>query len=171
MEMTALWKERKSKRSFPLFPHRLRKLANNRQLPTFPQLRRRLGFLYLQARLTSTLTKSVTYMPGTFCYRHARSHHERGENWASGPCLLFQGKVKTQICVRPLITVAGTRRLARSSRLITGDPANRPCWPPAYPAYGLAQNYCESAGRRPRGRSFARRPQSNPPRKLWKPAP
>ena len=74
MEMTAVWKERKSKRSFPLFPHRLRKLANNRQLPTFPQLRRRLGFLYLQARLTSTLTKSVTYMPGTFCYRHARSH-------------------------------------------------------------------------------------------------
>src|SRR5580700_10711547 len=76
MEMTALWKERKSKRSFPLFPHRLRKLANNRELPTFPQLRRRLGFLYLQARLTSTLTKSVTYMPGTFCYRHARSHHK-----------------------------------------------------------------------------------------------
>src|SRR5580693_3508336 len=75
MEMTAVWKERKSKRSFPLFPHRLRKLANNRELPTFPQLRRRLGFLYLQARLTSTLTKSVTYMPGTFCYRHARSHH------------------------------------------------------------------------------------------------
>src|ERR1700722_5544661 len=74
MEMTVVWKERKSKRSFPLFPHRLRKLANNRELPTFPQLRRRLGFLYLQARLTSTLTKSVTYMPGTFCYRHARSH-------------------------------------------------------------------------------------------------
>src|SRR3984957_890226 len=76
MEMTAVWKEKKRKRSFPLYTHRLRKLANNRELPTFPQLRRRLGFLYLQARLTSTLTKSVTYMPGTFCYRHARSHHK-----------------------------------------------------------------------------------------------
>jgi hypothetical protein len=74
MEMTAAWKERKRKSPFPLFPHRLGKLANNRELPTFPQLRRRLGFLFLQARLTSSLTKSVTYMPGTFCYRHARSH-------------------------------------------------------------------------------------------------
>jgi hypothetical protein len=75
MEMTAAWKERKRKSPFPLFPHRLGKLANNRELPTFPQLRRRLGFLFLQARLTSSLTKSVTYMPGTFCYRHARSHN------------------------------------------------------------------------------------------------
>ena len=30
--------------------------------------------LFLQARLTSNSTKSVTYMPGTFCYRYARSH-------------------------------------------------------------------------------------------------
>ncbi len=30
--------------------------------------------LFLQARLISTSTKSVTYMPGTFCYRHASSH-------------------------------------------------------------------------------------------------
>jgi len=46
MEMTAAWKERKRKSPFPLFPHRLGKLANNRELPTFPQLRRRLGFLF-----------------------------------------------------------------------------------------------------------------------------
>ena len=46
MEMTAVWKERKRKSPFPLFPHRLGKLANNRELPTFPQLRRRLGFLF-----------------------------------------------------------------------------------------------------------------------------
>jgi hypothetical protein len=31
------------------------------------------AFLFPQARLASTSTKSVTYMPGTFCYRHARS--------------------------------------------------------------------------------------------------
>jgi hypothetical protein len=30
-------------------------------------------FLFPQARLASTSMKSVTYMPGTFCYRHARS--------------------------------------------------------------------------------------------------
>ena len=30
--------------------------------------------LFLPARLTSISTKSVTYMPGTFCYRHARPH-------------------------------------------------------------------------------------------------
>jgi hypothetical protein len=29
--------------------------------------------LFLQPRLTSTWTKSVTYLPGTFCYEHARS--------------------------------------------------------------------------------------------------
>ena len=46
MEMTAVWKERKSKSPFPLFPHRLGKLANNRELPTFPQLRRRLGISF-----------------------------------------------------------------------------------------------------------------------------
>jgi hypothetical protein len=46
MEMTAVWKERKEKALSPLFPHRLGKLANNRELPTFPQLRRRLGFPY-----------------------------------------------------------------------------------------------------------------------------
>src|ERR1700739_4261226 len=74
MEMTAVWEGRKRKSPFPPFPHRLGKLANNRELPTFPQLRRRLGFLFSQARLTSTWTKSVTSMPGTFCYRHASSH-------------------------------------------------------------------------------------------------
>jgi hypothetical protein len=75
VDMAAVWKARKSKSPFPLFPHWLGKLAKNRELPTFPQPRRRLGIsLFLQARLTSTSTKSVTYMPGTFCYRHARSH-------------------------------------------------------------------------------------------------
>jgi hypothetical protein len=75
MEMTAAWKERKSKSPFPLFPHCLGKLANNRELPTFPQPPATTwDFLFLQARLTSTSTKSVTYMPGTFCYRHPRSH-------------------------------------------------------------------------------------------------
>jgi hypothetical protein len=75
MEMTAVWEERKSKSPFPLFPHCLGKLANNSDLPTFPQPPATTwDFLFLQARLTSTSTKSVTYMPRTFCYRHPRSH-------------------------------------------------------------------------------------------------
>ncbi len=74
MEMTAVWKERKSKSPFPLFPHRLGKLAKPRasHIPTASATT--WDFIFLPARLTSTSTKSVTYMPGTFCYRHARSH-------------------------------------------------------------------------------------------------
>jgi hypothetical protein len=71
----------------PSMYERLRKLnACNRQTtPTFPQSPRRLDFLFLQARLTSTSTKSVTYMPGTFCYQHARSHKGRMDEGFS-PC-------------------------------------------------------------------------------------
>ena len=69
-----MWKERKSKSPFPLFPHCLRKARKNRDIPTFHSFGDDLDFHFLQVRLTSTSTKSVTYMPGTFCYRHARSH-------------------------------------------------------------------------------------------------
>ncbi len=76
MEMTAVWKKRKSKSPFPLFPHHLGKLANNHELPTFPQPRRRLGFPFSPSSFNFNFDESVTYMPGTFCYRHARSHNK-----------------------------------------------------------------------------------------------
>ena len=52
----------------------LGKLAKTASFPHSHSLGDDLEFLFPQARLTSTSTKSVTYMPGTFCYRHARSH-------------------------------------------------------------------------------------------------
>jgi hypothetical protein len=75
MEMAPGWEERESKRPFPLFPPCLGKLAKNASFPHSHSFGDGLGFpLLLQARLTLTSTKSVTYMPATFCYRHARSH-------------------------------------------------------------------------------------------------
>ena len=74
MEMTAVLEERKSKSSFPLFQHCLGKLSKNASFPHSHSFGDDLDFHFLQVRLTSTLAKSVTYMPGTFCYRHARSH-------------------------------------------------------------------------------------------------
>src|ERR1700733_12031946 len=77
MEMTAVMGREERQKLFPSLPTLPWKARKNRELPTFPQLRRRLGVSFFsQARLTSTSTKSVTYMPGTFCYRHARSHTE-----------------------------------------------------------------------------------------------
>ena len=78
MEMTAVWKERKSKKPFPslpTLPWKARKQPRASHIPTASATT--WDFLFLQARLTSTSTKSVTYMPGTFCYRHARSHTAR----------------------------------------------------------------------------------------------
>src|ERR1700742_63080 len=74
MEMTAVLEERKSKSAFPLFQHRLGSSQRTRasHIPTASATTWNVHFL--QVRLTSTSTKSVTYMPGTFCYRHARSH-------------------------------------------------------------------------------------------------
>ena len=77
MEMTAVMGREERQKLFPSLPTLPWKARKNRELPTFPQLRRRLGVSFFsQARLTSTSTKSVTYMPGTFCYRHARSHNK-----------------------------------------------------------------------------------------------
>jgi hypothetical protein len=77
MEMAPVREERRKQKTFPSLPTLAWKARKNRELPTFPQLRRRLGISFFpQARLTSTSTKSVTYMPGTFCYRHARSHNK-----------------------------------------------------------------------------------------------
>jgi hypothetical protein len=81
MEMTAVMGREEKQKLFPSLPTLPWKARKNSELPTFPQLRRRLGIsLFLQARLTSTSTKSVTYMPGTFCYRHARSQTDSGAN-------------------------------------------------------------------------------------------
>jgi hypothetical protein len=75
MEMTAVMGREERQKLFSSLPTLPWKARKNRELPTFPQLRRRLGVSFFsQARLTSTSTKSVTHMPGTFCYRHARSH-------------------------------------------------------------------------------------------------
>ena len=52
----------------------LGKLAKTASFPHSHSFGDDLEFPFSPARLTSTSTKSVTYMPGTFCYRHARSH-------------------------------------------------------------------------------------------------
>ena len=85
MEMTAVWKERKSKSPFPLFPHCLGKLAKNRELPTFPQLRRRLGIsFFLPARLTSISTKALPTCPLPFV-TNMPVRSGLAEDWALAP--------------------------------------------------------------------------------------
>jgi hypothetical protein len=71
MEMTAVWKERKRKSPFPLFPHCLGKLANYASFPHSHSFGDDLGFLFSLSSFNFNLDKSVTYMPGTFCYPHA----------------------------------------------------------------------------------------------------
>src|SRR5580704_3331628 len=73
MEMTPVWKERKSKSPFPLFPHCLGKLANTASLPHSHSFGDDLGFLFSTSSFNFNFDESVTDMPGTFCYRHARS--------------------------------------------------------------------------------------------------
>ena len=55
---TLAWKARKMPRAFPI----------STASATIGD------FFFFPIRLTSTWTKSVTYMPGTFCYRHAQPH-------------------------------------------------------------------------------------------------
>jgi hypothetical protein len=75
MEMTAVWKERKRKSPFPLFPHRLGKLANSATFPHSHSFGDDWRFPFFSNSFNFNSTKSVTYMPGTFCYRHARPHN------------------------------------------------------------------------------------------------
>ena len=79
MEMTAVWKERKRKSPFPLFPHRLGKLANNASFPHSHSFGDDLGFPFSPSSFNFNFDESVTYMPGTFCYRHARPHNNKTE--------------------------------------------------------------------------------------------
>jgi hypothetical protein len=79
MEMTPVWKERKSKSPFPLFPHCLGKLANTASLPHSHSFGDDLGFLFSTSSFNFNFDESVTDMPGTFCYRHARSLRTRND--------------------------------------------------------------------------------------------
>jgi hypothetical protein len=85
MEMTPVWKERKSKSPFPLFPHCLGKLANTASLPHSHSFGDDLGFLFSTSSFNFNFDESVTDMPGTFCYRHARSLRKERELGFS-PC-------------------------------------------------------------------------------------
>src|ERR1700742_467805 len=76
MKMTPAWKEEKRKRPFPLFPPWLGKIAKNATLPHFHSLGDGWKSSSLQYPLNFNSTKSVTYMTGTFCYRHARPLHK-----------------------------------------------------------------------------------------------
>ena len=86
MEMTAVWKERKSK-ALSLSSHTALESSQKPRASHIPTASATTwNFLFLQARLTSTSTKSVTYMPGTFCYRHARSHRPNKESGLESVC-------------------------------------------------------------------------------------
>jgi hypothetical protein len=88
MEMTPVWKERKSKSPFPLFPHCLGKLANTASLPHSHSFGDDLGFLFSTSSFNFNFDESVTDMPGTFCYRHARSLRA-SKSRALAPAALF----------------------------------------------------------------------------------
>jgi hypothetical protein len=73
MEMSPVWEERKSKSPFPLFPHGLGKLAKATSFPHSHSFGDDLGFPFSTSSFNFNSDESVTYMPGTFRYRHARS--------------------------------------------------------------------------------------------------
>ena len=64
MEMTPVWKERKSKSPFPLFPHCLGKLANTASLPHSHSFGDDLGFPFSPSSFTFNFDEK--------CYLHAR---------------------------------------------------------------------------------------------------
>src|ERR1700685_2878686 len=64
MEMTAVWKERKSRSPFPLFPHCLGKLAKNATFPHSHSLGDDLGFPFSPSSFNFNLNEK--------CYLHAR---------------------------------------------------------------------------------------------------
>jgi hypothetical protein len=64
MEMTAVWKERKSRSPFPLFPHGLGKLAKTASFPHSHSFGDGLGFPFSPS--------SFNFNPNEKCYLHAR---------------------------------------------------------------------------------------------------
>jgi len=73
MEMTAVWKERKSKSPFPLFPHCLGKLAKTATFPHSHSFGDDLGFPFSPSSFNFNFNEKCYLHAGTFCYRHARS--------------------------------------------------------------------------------------------------
>ena len=64
MEMTAVWKERKSKSPFPLFPHCLGKLAKTASFPHSHSFGDDLGFPFSPSSFNFNFNEK--------CYLHAR---------------------------------------------------------------------------------------------------
>jgi len=78
MELTAVWKERKSKSPFPSLPTPPWKARKTASFPHSHSLGDDLGFHFSPNSFNFNFDESVTYMPGTFCYRHARPHTGTG---------------------------------------------------------------------------------------------
>ena len=77
MEMPAVWKERKSKKPFPSLPTppwKARKQPRASHIPTASAAT--LDFPFSPSSFNFNFDESVTYMPGTFCYRYPRSHNK-----------------------------------------------------------------------------------------------
>ena len=64
----------------------LGKLAKTASFPHSHSLGDDLEFLFSPSSFNFNSTKSVTHMPGTFCYRHARSLRLT-QRWALAPAL------------------------------------------------------------------------------------
>src|ERR1700690_3683527 len=89
MEMTAVWKERKSKSPFPLFPHCLGKLAKTASFPHSHSFGDDLGFPFSQSSFNFNLSEK--------CYLHARYLLLPTSPFAqSRSCEGFRGCVRTR---------------------------------------------------------------------------
>jgi hypothetical protein len=89
MEMPALWKERKSKKALSLSSHTA--LESSQTTASFPHSHSfggDLDFPFSPSSFNFNFDESVTYMPGTFCYRYPRSHRA-SRTRALAPAALF----------------------------------------------------------------------------------
>jgi hypothetical protein len=80
MEMTAVRKGRKSKKRFSSLPSLALESSQKPRashIPTAPAATT--NFFFSQKMFNFNFDESVTYMPGTFCYRHPRSHNKASE--------------------------------------------------------------------------------------------
>jgi hypothetical protein len=69
-------REEKQKRFSPLptLPWEARKKPRSSHIPTAPAAAE--NFPFLKKTFNFNFDESVTYMPGTFCYRYPRSHNK-----------------------------------------------------------------------------------------------
>jgi hypothetical protein len=85
--------EREEKQKpFPSLPTPPWKLAKTASFPHSHSLGDDLGFPFSPSSFNFNIDESVTYMPGTFCYRHPRSHNK--------------AKAKHRCTGRPYLTIA-----------------------------------------------------------------